>query len=729
MTIFSLALMGLLAATQGPVTRGLVESVATGRPIAGATVLILGQPGSARTGSDGRFVWPQLPPAPFSVVVVLPDGRIARPIRVETLAATSELRLSVDESWSETLTVRGAAPDIAASPAAALSSETTSGLALRHPMTLSQAIESVPGVSWIAEGQSAAPAIRGLARGRTLILLDGARVSTERGAGPTASFLDPAWLARVDVARGPGSVAYGTDAFGGVIAARTRSVDTTVPWRVRVTGTLGGGLPEQRADVEIQHGYGSGGVLTAARLRRFDDYASPDGVVPSSAWEDSGARVVWTQAMLAADRLTVSFQTDEARDVGHPRSDSNTVVATSPFERSQRLTVSYERPVLGAWREARVDVLVGASEDRLEQDRLAAPGRPRRLERADSRARDLQLRASGGRSIGAVTLRTGGELHRRYGVSTTDTTFQYNAAGALVSSSTTRSLEAASRTGAGVFVESGVAVRRWLRLTGGVRGEGIRVTNEGGFFGDRARRVGAVAAMGALTWAPASTWLVTAQIARGFRDPTVTDRFSRGPVGRGFLEGHPGLLPEASRQVDLIVRYAAGRVTVDTATYRYVLSNLVERYLAGADLFRLRNRSRARLTGLEIAARVDVGRGLAIDVVAQTARGRDASDDTPLNDVPPSSVALMARHAWASRVESYLRVAAVAAHDEAGPADVRTPGYTLVDAAARVALTSRLEIRATLRNALDRRYPSSAGPRWVLAPGRQAVVTIVASSR
>ena len=58
-----------------------------------------------------------------------------------------------------------------------------------------------------------------------MILLDGARVSAERRAGPSATFVDPNGLAAVEVLRGPGSVVYGSDAFGGVIQAVTRDPD------------------------------------------------------------------------------------------------------------------------------------------------------------------------------------------------------------------------------------------------------------------------------------------------------------------------------------------------------------------------------------------------------------------------------------------------------------------------------------------------------------------------
>ena len=64
-----------------------------------------------------------------------------------------------------------------------------------------QALENVAGVNQVSEGQAAVPAVRGLARGRTLILIDGARVSSERRVGPSATFLDPSVVESIDVSR------------------------------------------------------------------------------------------------------------------------------------------------------------------------------------------------------------------------------------------------------------------------------------------------------------------------------------------------------------------------------------------------------------------------------------------------------------------------------------------------------------------------------------------------
>lgn len=177
-------------------------------PIANAEVTVVGQRGSVRTGADGRFEWALPAVSPLVFVVILQDGLVCRPIRVTTIDEATGVTLAVEAALAETVDVTGAAPAIDASAGASTSLVTAPDITLRHPRTFGEILENIPGVSVISEGQSATPAIRGLARGRTSIMVDGSRASSERRAGPNASFLDPASVERVEVARGPASVTY-----------------------------------------------------------------------------------------------------------------------------------------------------------------------------------------------------------------------------------------------------------------------------------------------------------------------------------------------------------------------------------------------------------------------------------------------------------------------------------------------------------------------------------------
>jgi hemoglobin/transferrin/lactoferrin receptor protein len=702
----------------------MVVDARTRTPIANAEVTVVGERGSARTEVNGRFEWALPAPLPLVFIVILPDGRVARPIRVHALDDVNGVTLPVEPAVAEAVEVGGTAPAIDVSAGASTSLVTAADINLRRPSTLGQTLENIPGVSVISEGQSATPAIRGLARGRTSIVVDGSRASSERRAGSNGSFLDPGIVERVEVARGPGSVAYGSDAMGGVIAVRTRRPDYTRPLHVRFAGTIGG-FRDARGDLEVSSGYGTGGILVGVRTRDIESYDAPAGPVPNSGWRDHGLRLRWDHEAGSAV-WSVAWQTDLGRDIGRPRSDSDVVRVRTPFEDSHRLTVSYARETLFGFRRVRVDGLIGSMRQQTDQDRLPTPARARSLEQALVRSRELQLRATADRTTGPARFQVGADIDARYGLESTDTVVSYTLAGAVAATQTTPSIENANRTNGGVFTQADFQPARRVRFSGGLRADVVQSQNTGGYFGNREVRHAAAAGSGAMTLVLAGPLTLTTQLSRGFREPMLSDRFYRGPVGRGFIEGNPDLDPETSRQVDAVTRYDTGRLAFSGAAYDYRISNLIERYQAGSASFLFRNRSAARLRGVELEARAVLPRGFSTAVTAQVSRGRDEGDGTPIDDIAPRSVSLVSRHTVGT-LSSYLRVGVFGSHMAAGPSEVQTPGYVLVDAGAAWRIGNRLQVLGVLRNLLDEAFYSSAGPRWVYAPGRHGSITVLLS--
>ena len=58
-------------------------------------------------------------------------------------------------------------------PGSATTAISNTQISRRTPENLMQALETVPGINQVSEGHAAVPAVRGLARGRTLLLIDG----------------------------------------------------------------------------------------------------------------------------------------------------------------------------------------------------------------------------------------------------------------------------------------------------------------------------------------------------------------------------------------------------------------------------------------------------------------------------------------------------------------------------------------------------------------------------
>lgn len=713
----------ICTAQQAASFRGRVVQETTGEAVADAIVSIAGAPGTARTDSNGEFQWEPVPELPAHVIVVLPGGQVARPVVLDTIAeGVTEIRVA--SVADETVTVLGAAPSIQTSPGAATTILSSSQIAQRNPENLMQALESVPGINQVSEGHAAVPAVRGLARGRTLFLIDGARVTSERRVGPSATFLDPAVVEGIDIARGPGSVAYGSDALGGVISVRTRRAEPGSPLRTRVIGTVGGGVPEGRGAVELSKGFDRGGILFQAHVRRAGDYSSPEGKVLNSGWEDQGFLANVSHAV-GTGLLTVGWQSDFGRDFERPRNNSHTVRFYYPYENSHRFTASYEVPDLAGFDRVSFTGFLGTYEQRTDQDRFATATTGRSIERADISAKDFHVRGHAERLLRNVRLELGVDVNGRYDLEALDINQAFDLGGTLTRDDTNVSIADARRIDTGLYAQADTAVAPRVRLSGGARFDRVTTKNSGGYFGDRSTANSAGSGFGAVTLGPFERFTITAQVSRGFRDPLLSDRYFRGPTGRGFITGNPDLKPETSLQLDLGTRYTFGRTQLGVFFYQYRFEDLIERYQAETDFFFFRNRGRARIRGFEVEMSSDLGNGYSVQVAANIGRGTALDDDADLDDISPDTFQVTGRKEFARGIFGQARLAFAAEDDRPGPSEIAAPGYTLLDLSGGWRLSPQLELRGIIRNMLNDEYYASPDPRFVLAPGRSASLTAV----
>jgi outer membrane receptor protein involved in Fe transport len=685
-------------------------------PVADAEVSVLGRSGHVLSDAEGRFQLTPSPRPPFEVLVVLPGGRYARPIRVGTLS-DAPLTLEVEWQIEESVTVTaGAAPSVEGGPASGVTLLAGRDLVTRMPENLAQTLENVAGASSVSEGHAAVPAVRGLSGGRTLILIDGARVTAERRVGPSATYVDPAGvLEAVEVSRGPGGVAYGSDAFGGVIQMRTRRAEPGTPYGARFEGALGAGTPQQRAALVLTKGLSRGGVLASGHYRNFDDWTSPEGEVENSGARDQGF-LVRGDHMLGGGLFSAALQGDYGRDIERPRSNSQTVPFYYPEESSNRLTLGWERGVTGSLSKLGVTGFLGTYSLVTDQDRHATASSPRSIERADVSARDFHLRGYAQKPLGGARLEAGLDVNGRFDLEAHEIRVRYDASGQVAETSDFVSIEDARRTDSGLYASVEVPVGGAVSLAGGLRGDLVSTRNEGGYFGDRSTDNGAVSGFAAVTAGPFSGFSATAQVARGFRDPTLSDRYFRGPTGRGFITGNPALDPETSLQVDLALRYSSGGFRAAAYAYEYRIDDLIERYQTEADFFFFRNRGEARLRGIEGEVQAGLPAGFSVELTAHSLRGEVLDDDTGMDGIPPATVTLRLRKAFGP-AWAWVRTAAYGRLDHPGPTEEERPGYALLDASAGVRLGDKAEISLLGRNLLDKAYLVSPDGRAVLAPG------------
>jgi len=708
----------------------LVDS--DGRPAAGVTVTVVGRNGSTTTGADGGFgLDPNLLP-PFDLALFDTRGALLGIVRVSAILP-DVTTLTIPAAPLEDVTVRaGIAPSTWAPPAAAATQYRTKNREEQQPSRLSGVLDEIPGAGGIDEGQAdAVPSLRGMARGRTLLMIDDSRVTAERRAGASAGYIDPFTFESVEILRGPGSVEYGSDALGGIMHVRT-PVPSPAALGGRFEVAAGTGTPFFATAGEINVPTGPGALLVQVHARDHGDYESPEGEVLNSSAEDYG--MLFRGAFPAGKaHLIFGVQVDRGDDQGKAATDSNVTATTYPTEESTRLNFGADWGPVPGFTALELRAFLGRYRLVTDRDTLATPTTPRVLREADADAKDWQTRLTGTSLAGSVPMRMGIDLHGRFGLTAIDRQWNYDAAGAEVGFVETIAIADAEAFAAGVFYEvESPLIARHLTFTAAARIDLATTKNVGGYYGDRSTSATAPSGYLAANVRLGGDWIATLQAARGFRDPTLSDRYFVGTSGRGTAIGNPDLDPETSDQYDFAVRGTAGPARLAGYAYLYRIKDLIERYRddanpAGAGFPAprnfFRNRGEGEITGLELEASFTLARTLTAGLGAAVVRGKIRDDGSTPNDLPAdrltfSLVQTLPRFWWRATVVGERR------KENIGPTEAITPGVVTLEASVGFDVSRNIELRIHGWNLTDASYPAAPDAVSELAPGRSFALVV-----
>ncbi len=280
------------AQSAGGTVTGIVKFEASGAPVHGATIIVIGARRTTTTSATGTFELTNVPAGTFEVVAQREHFSAARQsvTVVAGQTATVEFLLTV-EAVHEHVTVTASASGTATTFESfnAITSLDSVELAKNIGTSLADALAGAPGVSKRSFGPgSGRPIIRGFDGDRVLIMQDGIRTGDlSSQSGDHGVSIDAAGLDRLEVVKGPATLLYGSNAIGGVVnAISPQDAFRTAPF----VGSLGGlTLDASSADEavgangSIQHGSGGWTIWAGGGSRRSGDYSTPEGTVDNSA--------------------------------------------------------------------------------------------------------------------------------------------------------------------------------------------------------------------------------------------------------------------------------------------------------------------------------------------------------------------------------------------------------------------------------------------------------------
>lgn len=579
------------------------------------------------TDSEGRFHFSQMPAGSYRLEVsAFGFDRQLRELELGDALVSVEIRLTVagvHEGVVVTATRREDETFGTLLPTALLSGRS---LDRQLATNLAQALEEVPGVTWRNAGAfRSRPIIRGLDSNRVLVLVDGERLNNSRtstsDAGIETSLIDLSQIAQVEVVRGPGSVLYGSDAFGGVVNILTRySARSEGPhFGARTRGDFFSNSDARRGNVELFGGGRWFSVRAAGSVGTVSDYSSPLGTVFGSGADESGASGELRVYPSKHQSFFFKFLHQGAYDIGLPALDPNPpFFADFPFSKLQKFSWGYQgnfnSPLLSS---------LQARFYRQDQTRdffnlLRTPGfrlQSDTVTDVKSFGFDIQATSLAKRShvfTYGVSFYRDSNRDRRIQILNPDTNPRILSQAPSVPNS--------SLSGTGIFLQDQFEVAHRLRLTGGLRLDYFRLNplptknfDPLAFSTIVARRSDkAVSGNVGASFDLRPGWVLTGNLARAFREPNLFERFffGRGSVG-GFVVPNPSLEPEKSVQFDLGTRVRRGPVRASLNYFRNELTDLTVRApgtfmgnatVGGQPVVKNVNLDMARIQGMESSA-------------------------------------------------------------------------------------------------------------------------------
>ncbi len=242
--LIGLALAGLVPATaaaQAPGARGVVRGEVHdphGAPIRGAVVGVPGTTLYTFTDAAGRY---RLSPLSAGEIHLRAAAIGYSPATTTvTLVDSAHADFTLDASPLELTpldVVSSKVPQFG-EPATSVAQVTEEEIARRAVNTVDEAVDKAAGVQ-ILNGQINIRGSTGYVQGlnsRVLLLVDGVPMNQGDRGGINWDLIPSDQIERVDILKGAGSSQYGSAAFGGVVNLTTRDVPSGIHARLRFTG-------------------------------------------------------------------------------------------------------------------------------------------------------------------------------------------------------------------------------------------------------------------------------------------------------------------------------------------------------------------------------------------------------------------------------------------------------------------------------------------------------------
>jgi len=723
--ILSLLFFSALSLAVAAEIKGKVVGL-DGKPIAGAVVLEPACGAKSESDYQGKFTL-SIPEAKSVRLVVFHPDYFEEEVRLSARQLSAEVTVTLVpliRQRQEVLVTATRFPEPSAQVPAAGTVMLRETLAEKMPANITDALNNLPGVVSLGSGGfSLVPSIRGMSRRRVLLMIDSARLVSDRRTGPSASFLSPEDIDRVEVLRSPNSVFYGSDAIGGVINMFTNGPDVQKGIRGRLHGRYGTNQEEKGLGLSLQACTGRLGFLLSAQGVDAENYSSPKAEVLQSQYTQKSLQGKLVYRSEKRD-IEMSFLGARGTNIGKPNRTSASKPTWYPKENQNLAQLLWNERRIGGNGDLTVHFYINPNFLETRTDTKEAAGYVSKVSLSKTESTEMGWQISFRKEIvQSFRVTAGSDFFGRSGVQANNQDTSYNSLGAVTKIFKETPYISGRRNDFGFFLSGDYYGLPNLDLTGGVRLDVLRQkANPGGKSEVQENNTSALTRFLAGSWRISEDLTVFANAGRAYRAPELSERFYSGITGRGYIISKPDLKPETSFNLDAGVKFIRKRVFIGLYGFSYKIENMIDRVkvVGTASTYAYQNVDKGVIKGVETEFEVFPVNALSIFGNAAVLKGKIDTNDAPLNDIPSARLYVGAR-SWLGRFVFEVNGTFMAKKDNPGPAEIAIPTAEWLNFKATYNLGNNIRFYAVFNNALNKTYYGRPDPEAMEEPGRNFV--------
>mgnify|MGYP000565370201 CR=1 FL=1 len=558
---------------------------------------------------------------------------------------------------------------------------------------LTDLITAIPSVSENGQGGHYQNfSIRGVSKHRIKTLINGMRIESDRRAGVSASFIDPLLIDQITVWRNPVSTQFGSGALGGAVDMSARQFDSNF--------LMAGYQTEGNENYQVV-GTGDENWSFGFARRKADNAESADGNELNTHFTQYSAVLDMNTEWQGLDFKLFALPSI-ARDIG--KSNTDFPKRTTNYPEEKHLLVKLDVISEAGWKGG---VYLHPNDLETEVHKLN-----KSLTTVSNEALDFGANWQIEHQISDYKSRVGLDYFSRHSVNSQEKSLDL----LTQKQSSYQPLVDGEENEISVLAD----------LSGTWNGTEWQLGGRFSYFNQSASQMAtredhAWSGFLALSHYFEEGFELTANVATGFRFPSLSERFFSGTTGRGEVVANSNLEKEQSVNIDLGARWQGADLTLGSNIFFLTVSDYIERVEIANDVLTYVNLNNGEIKGVEVEADYYLTDALNLSVNAHYLKG-EGDDGKSLADIPSNRLIIAAKYnvaQWETQMSFEMREN----KDDIASGEKEISSAQILSAAIRYKINQNIQLSLNGSNLLNQRYYNSADRKSSFAKARSVGIS------